>query len=48
MIAASYYCFLKNDWEKGLPYLAKGRDVTLKTLAQRELQEKPKDPADRV
>ena len=47
-IAASYYCFLKNDWDKGLPYLAKGHDATLKALAQRELQEKPKDPADRV
>ena len=47
-IAASYYCFLKNDWEKGLPYLAKGRDAMLRALAQRELQDKPKDPADRV
>jgi hypothetical protein len=46
--AASYYCFLRNDWEKGLPCLAKGRDAALKTLAQRELQELPTDPTDRV
>ena len=43
-IAASYYCFLKNDWEQGLPCLAKGRDAALKALAQQELQEAPKDP----
>jgi hypothetical protein len=46
--ASTYYCFLMNDWEKGLPHLAKGHDAALKSLAQRELRESPKDPADRV
>ncbi len=40
-----YLCFTKGDWEKGLPLLAKGGDVTLKTLAQKELS-KAAQPVD--
>jgi hypothetical protein len=46
--AAEYYCLLWNDWEKGLPHLAKGRDATLKALAKQELEESPTDAEKRV
>lgn len=32
-----YHCLVKNDWETGLPYLAKGGDPGLSDLAKREL-----------
>ncbi|MBP90090.1 MAG: hypothetical protein CMJ64_25850 [Planctomycetaceae bacterium] len=34
-----YLCFVKEDWEAGLPHLAKGTNVTLKELASKDLQE---------
>lgn len=46
--AALYHCFLIGDWEKGLPYLAKGGDDGMKALAQRELDKSPRDPEGRV
>ncbi len=39
-----FTCFLKNDWERGLPMLVKGSDAPLKALAQKELSG-PKDAA---
>jgi hypothetical protein len=35
--AGRYYCFLKQDWQTGLPMLAKGKDQSLKMLAAEEL-----------
>jgi hypothetical protein len=32
-----YGCFVKNDWEAGLPHLAKGNDPALKELAEQSL-----------
>lgn len=32
-----FLCFMKGDWETGLPYLARSRDEQLSALAQREL-----------
>ncbi len=32
-----YLCFRKQDWQKGLPYLQKGDDLTLKMLAGMEI-----------
>jgi hypothetical protein len=32
-----YYCFVKDDWDAGRPFLIKGSDSTLKTMAQRDL-----------
>jgi len=32
-----FYCFVKHDWKKGLPYLAKAETVLLRTVAQSEL-----------
>jgi len=38
-----FTCFAKDDWERGLPMLAKGSDVGLRGLAEKELS-KPEDP----
>lgn len=40
----NYYCFEKNDWETGLPMLAKGSNEKLSQLAKRDVVN-PKDPA---
>jgi hypothetical protein len=32
-----FRCFIKGDWESGLPMLAHGNDPALKTLAQKEM-----------
>ena len=37
LVVGSYYCFRKDDWEKGLPMLAQGSDAALKQLATTEL-----------
>jgi serine/threonine protein kinase len=42
-----YLAFVKNDWDGGLPLLAKGSDATLKDLATREMK-KPSDSAVRL
>jgi hypothetical protein len=34
-----FLCFMKGDWDKGLPCLVAGPDASLRTLAQRELVE---------
>ncbi|MDB5292871.1 MAG: hypothetical protein JWL69_4112 [Phycisphaerales bacterium] len=34
----SYFCFTRSQWEKGLPFLAKGQDAAIKTLAVAELR----------
>jgi hypothetical protein len=39
----SYLCFVKGDWNRGLPLLVKGSDPSLHELAQRELSA-PADP----
>jgi len=38
-----YYCFMKDEWDKGLPHLARAEDPDLRRLAQRDL-ESPVDP----
>ena len=42
------YCFAKEDWAKGLPYLAKGTDEDLKTLALQETGSPPGDDSGEV
>lgn len=37
-----WYCFVKSEWEKGLPFVAKGSDAELAKLAQRDMA----NPAD--
>jgi hypothetical protein len=37
--AGEYFCFVKGDWEKGIPMLALGTDDALKTLARKELKQ---------
>jgi hypothetical protein len=38
LAVGTFYCVLKNDWNKGLPCLAKGDNPDLKRLAERELK----------
>ena len=50
--AANYHvgqfqCFMKGDWEKGIPLLAKGSDASLKSLAESELADS-KDPSEQM
>ncbi|MCA9268062.1 MAG: hypothetical protein KDA41_06305, partial [Planctomycetales bacterium] len=42
-LAGRYYCLLKQEWDKGLPYLARAADNDLRRLAQRDV-EAPTDP----
>src|SRR6185295_10078237 len=37
-----FYCLVKEDWDRGLPMLARGNDAILKGLAEKELS-KPAD-----
>jgi len=46
-IRGKYLCFVRRDWEAGLPMLAKGDDAGLKKLAQRELKS-PTNPKEMV
>ncbi len=38
LVVGKYLCFVKDDWDKGLPMLALGKDGGLKALARQELQ----------
>jgi hypothetical protein len=37
LAVGKFHCFIKADWEKGLPMLALGGDLVLKGLAERDL-----------
>jgi hypothetical protein len=37
LLLGVYYCFVRDDWERGLPHLARGEDATLRLLAETEL-----------
>ena len=43
LAAGRYHCFIKGDWNKGLPHLAKGSDPKLAALAREELTTPPQD-----
>ena len=47
LAVGKFYSFVKNDWEKGLPLLAKGSDEALKSIALKEMAH-PSAPADVV
>ena len=36
--AGEYFCFVKGDWQKGIPMLALGSDEALRSLAQKDLR----------
>ena len=36
LVVGKYHCFVKDEWEKGLPMLLKGNDAALKELATAE------------
>ncbi len=46
--AGAYLCFVKGDWEKGLPYLSKGSNERLKKPAERERSKPPATVAAQV
>ena len=48
LAAGRWYCLNMNDWERGLPHLAKGGDAALRTLAAGDLAAAPEDAAARV
>jgi hypothetical protein len=37
LAAGRHFCLVAHDWERGIPYLAKGSDAALKAAATREL-----------
>ncbi len=47
LAVGKYYCFVKGDWDGGLPLLAKGSAADLKTAAEMELTN-PTDADDQV
>jgi hypothetical protein len=47
LAAGKFYCFMKGQWEKGLPSLADGSDAKWKALAREELQHST-DPLDKA
>ncbi len=38
LVVGKYECYVKGDWDKGIPKLALGRDEDLKSLATKELK----------
>ncbi len=42
-IVGRWHCLVCDEWDQGLPYLAKGSEPELKALAERELQGEPED-----
>ncbi|MDZ7617064.1 MAG: hypothetical protein U1E05_08670 [Patescibacteria group bacterium] len=42
-IVGEWLCLVRDEWDDGMPYLAKGAAPALTTLAQRELQGEPED-----
>ena len=36
LIVGKYYCFQREEWEKGIPFLAAGNDAKLKAVAEKE------------
>jgi len=45
---AEWYCLVSAEWDRGLPYLAKGSDEQLRALARQELDTPPTEAADQV
>lgn len=42
-IVGRWHCLVCDDWDQGLPYLAKGSEPDIKALAEHELQGEPED-----
>ena len=45
LAAGAYLCFVKGDWQMGLPHLAKGSDAELKAVAGQEISSPPTELA---
>ena len=48
LVLGRWYCFVKDDWQQGLPHLAKSSDQGLASLAKREVDSPPKSPEDQL
>jgi len=43
-----FLCFVKNDWERGLPLMAHGDNASLKGVLEREILKQPADSAGQI
>ncbi|MCH7729376.1 MAG: hypothetical protein IH991_23305, partial [Planctomycetes bacterium] len=48
LLVGKWHCFEKNDWEAGLPHLAKSNDTLLSSLAKRETTSPPETATDQI
>lgn len=48
LLLGMHYCFAEDDWQQGLPYLAKGDDEDLARLANLELDNPPQSTAEEI
>jgi hypothetical protein len=48
LTSGMYHCFVRKDWESGLPLLAKGKDAKLRKLAEAELARPVEQPIKKV
>ncbi|MDZ7615416.1 MAG: formylglycine-generating enzyme family protein, partial [Patescibacteria group bacterium] len=47
-VVGAWCWFVRNDWDRALPHLAKGSDPALRKLADRELNSPPENPVAQV
>lgn len=47
-VLGQWYCFVRHDWRKGLPHLAKGDEATIRPLALEEVQSPPEEAIDQA
>ncbi len=43
-----FLCFVKDDWARGLPMIARGNDRALKNVAEIEIGDPPRSPASQI
>jgi len=48
LTSGMYHCFVRNDWESGLPLLEKSKDAKLRKLAEAELAQPVEQPTKKV
>ena len=48
LMAGEFLCFVRGDWERGLPHLSKGVNAELKALAEQEISSPPIESAEQL
>jgi len=48
LLLGRWHCFENNDWERGLPFLAKGSDEKLRLISQLELRHSSSTPEEQL